>query len=125
MNGDGQYHNFGRYSITDRFQRFSTTNFKRMSVSMIVKPSLRQSLVEKFDNGDGDSDESLSDKSDNESVRTKKSNFTTTANQKNKAVLRAIDTLKVNDTRNGLLGWGEILLIVGLIQATVLGSLES
>ncbi|KAJ3131363.1 hypothetical protein HK100_006484, partial [Physocladia obscura] len=93
---------------------------------MIVKPSLRHSQVEKFEDGGGDGgDETQSDKSDSESVRTKKSNFTATANQTNKAVLRAMDTLKVNDTRNGLLGWGEIMLIVGLIQAAVLGSLES
>ncbi|ORY46905.1 hypothetical protein BCR33DRAFT_848940 [Rhizoclosmatium globosum] len=42
----------------------------------------------------------------------------------NKALHKAIDTFKANNTKNGL-GWGELMLINGTIQAIVLGCLES
>ncbi|KAI8827545.1 hypothetical protein BJ741DRAFT_629603 [Chytriomyces cf. hyalinus JEL632] len=40
-----------------------------------------------------------------------------------KAIVKAIDTIKANNTKKGL-GWGELMLINGVVQAVISGCLE-
>ncbi|KAI9334902.1 hypothetical protein BDR26DRAFT_1009479 [Obelidium mucronatum] len=107
----------GRRSVTEG-RRLSVVSGFSKKTSNSESNYKRNSVVFRRDSdSDKDFDDGASIKP---SMMAASTRLTTT----NKAVLKAIDTIKANSTKKGL-GWGEIMLINGFIQAIVLGCLES
>ncbi|KAJ3345280.1 hypothetical protein HDU83_004234, partial [Entophlyctis luteolus] len=101
-----------RSSVTDRRISFATG---RMSVASSKRP---------FQDKDQDKDKDTDKDIDTTSEKSFDSNFKKVPLAGNAVLMKAVGTIKANNTKKGL-GWGEITLVTGTLQAILLGCLES